>query len=506
MLENLRTATGLASPAWLSLSLLDSDTTDDTGAAEFSRLIAIDPASAAWVLKFANARLMGRGAVVTTVRDAVQRLGLRASRVVVLSLMLVASQEKRLQGAGASLGGVWTRAAARGIAARALAEAASPRRSEDAFQAGVLAEVSRIALWNTDPRAALTLAEADARGAAASLEAERTIFGGSSFAASADLLRWWRVPKRIWSAVQGLDADVEKRPADARGDATSESIALVGVLRAADRLAASLTGLSETFDTRHAVSLLAASEEEIARAVAAAASGWSEHLARVGTVDDESAVVSIERRVGAALAELSLATQFENRMMKRRQDELMRRVTTDGLTGVKNRLAFDERLGDELERSQRSGKPLTLLLCDLDNFKQFNDKHGHQAGDLMLRAAAEALFNGARRIDLVARYGGEEFAVIAPQCGHEGAVTIAERLRRAVRDTTIEWRGKPLSLTTSIGAAVVSGGGAVRSASEFIDAADGLLYAAKRAGKDRAMVEPLVTVNTDPATGTRIAE
>lgn len=506
MLENLRTVTGLASPAWLSLRLLDSDTTDDAGAADFSRLAAIDPACAAWVLKFANARLMGRGSVVTTVRDAVQRVGLRATRVVVFSLMLVAAQEKRLAGAGEALGGVWSRAAARGIAARALAEAASPRRSEDAFQAGVLAEVARVALWNVDPRAALKLAQADARGAVASLEAERSIFGGSAFAASADLLRWWRVPKRIWSAVQGLDADVENRTSDARSEATSENIALVGILRAADRLAASLTGLSETFDTRHAVSLLAATEAEIARAVGTAESAWREHRTGVGSHDDEAAAASVERRVGAALAELSLATQFENRMMKRRQDELMRRVTTDGLTGVKNRLAFDERLGDELERSQRSGKPLTLLLCDLDNFKQFNDKHGHQAGDLMLRAAAEALFNGARRIDLVARYGGEEFAVIAPQCGHEGAVTIAERLRRAVRDTTIEWRGKPLSLTTSIGAAVVSGAGVVRSASDLIEAADGLLYAAKRAGKDRAMVEPLVTVTTDPGTGTRIAD
>ena len=100
----------------------------------------------------------------------------------------------------------------------------------------------------------------------------------------------------------------------------------------------------------------------------------------------------------------------------------------------------------------------------------------------------------------------EEFAVIAPQCGHEGAVALAERLRRAVKGTQIEWRGSPLSLTVSIGGAICTGAGSQRSPSEMIEAADRLLYAAKDAGRDRCFLEPLPSVTTGTIASINVPE
>ena len=493
---------GLPSPACLSLRLLELGSGDDASAMGFARLIGLDPALSASVLKFANARLMGRASPVPTARDAVMRIGVRAARVVAFSQLLVALQSSRREHR-TSLGGVWSRALARGIAARSFADEAAPRRSEEAQQAGILAEVSRLALRAAEPETAERLAWADLKGAAASLEAERLVFGCSAFAASAELMRAWRFPKRLWSAVQALDPGTTVAHAVEAG----EQATLASVLRAAERLATGFTEPSETFDTRAALMLLGISEERLESAVRHAESRWKAERSLIEPVENEpGASAEVERRVASALTEISLATQLENRVMKRRQDELLRRVTTDALTGVKNRLAFDERLGEELERAQRSARPLTLLMCDLDGFKGFNDRNGHQAGDLMLRAAAEAMTTAARKIDLVARYGGEEFAVIAPQCGHEGAVALAERLRRAVKGTQIEWRGSPLSLTVSIGGAICTGAGSQRSPSEMIEAADRLLYAAKDAGRDRCFLEPLPSVTTGTIASINVPE
>jgi diguanylate cyclase (GGDEF)-like protein len=240
--------------------------------------------------------------------------------------------------------------------------------------------------------------------------------------------------------------------------------------------------------------------ERWAEVALAITQGWEQLRQLVSEVGPEGCARA-RRQAGEALAQASMATQVENRLMKRRQDELMRRVATDALTGVKNRAAFDERLVEELERSQRSNKPLTLLMCDLDGFKMFNDRHGHQAGDLMLRAAASAILGAARRIDIVARYGGEEFAIVAPQCGFDGAAAMAERVRRAVKETSVEWHGQTLGLTVSVGAAVTGGGPLARSGDELIEAADRLLYRAKAAGRDRCIVEPGPVVTPAGASG-----
>jgi diguanylate cyclase (GGDEF)-like protein len=151
---------------------------------------------------------------------------------------------------------------------------------------------------------------------------------------------------------------------------------------------------------------------------------------------------------------------------------------TDALTGVGNRAAFDERLAEEVYRAMRYGSALSLLLIDVDRFKDFNDQFGHQAGDAALRSVAEAL-RCARPSDFLARYGGEEFAVILPTTTRDGASILAERMRKAVAIAACPHR----PLTVSIGSSTLAAG--CTDGAALVAAADKALYAAKQGGRNR---------------------
>ena len=163
-------------------------------------------------------------------------------------------------------------------------------------------------------------------------------------------------------------------------------------------------------------------------------------------------------------------------------------ATTDSLTGLANRRTLDEELVLEWRRADRVGDSLAFVLLDLDDFKQVNDTHGHQAGDAVLRAVGEVLLGGVRQVDLAGRYGGEEFALILPETDLPGALKLAERLRVALETTSVELpAGKTLQVTASFGVALKD---ELASADELVAVADEALYAAKRAGKNRVMPDP----------------
>ena len=164
---------------------------------------------------------------------------------------------------------------------------------------------------------------------------------------------------------------------------------------------------------------------------------------------------------------------------------------TDSLTGVANRRQLFLRLEQEFSRSVRFGDPLSLLMIDLDLFKQINDAHGHTVGDGVLRGVAMTLKRNVRKVDIVARYGGEEFIVVLPRVGKPEALEVAEKLRRAVAAATLPGPegGAPLSVTISIGVATLAID--AEDIASLIEKADTALYEAKRQGRDRvAMAIP----------------
>ncbi len=166
-------------------------------------------------------------------------------------------------------------------------------------------------------------------------------------------------------------------------------------------------------------------------------------------------------------------------------------ASRDGLTGIANRRAFDERCADEWNRAVRSHQPLGLAMIDIDHFKQFNDLYGHLAGDGCLRAVATSLARVVQRPeDLVARFGGEEFALLLPHTSDSGTRAVAEALRSAVLDLEIIHRGSPWSrVTVSIGFATVTPAPGELLAG-LVHRADAALYRAKHLGRNRVETLP----------------
>ena len=154
-------------------------------------------------------------------------------------------------------------------------------------------------------------------------------------------------------------------------------------------------------------------------------------------------------------------------------------ATTDGLTGLKNRRTFDQRLEEEFLRARRYGAPVSLLLMDVDKFKQYNDSFGHPAGDEVLKGVSKILGEGVRATDIAARYGGEEFAIILTSTEASGAMILAERLREKIEGG--QWPHR--EVTASIG--VCTFRPEMRAKAEMTAGADAALYASKEAGRNR---------------------
>jgi len=166
-------------------------------------------------------------------------------------------------------------------------------------------------------------------------------------------------------------------------------------------------------------------------------------------------------------------------------EQLVSQATHDSLTGLQNRSAILEFLQKELIRSVRGKIPLTVIMADLDHFKQINDTHGHLAGDAVLREAARRLSSSVRAYDAVGRYGGEEFLVVAPECDAVGGAELAERLRTSICAEPIDASGDPIFVTMSFGVAATC---VIKQVNQILRAADEALYAAKDAGRNRVEV------------------
>jgi len=191
----------------------------------------------------------------------------------------------------------------------------------------------------------------------------------------------------------------------------------------------------------------------------------------------------------ASLFAVMVTSSFAFLVMQHNRAELALTALAnhDALTGLANRREFKARAEAALDTARRHGRSLAVLMLDLDQFKQVNDRHGHAAGDDVLRYVAATLCLQLRGADLCGRLGGEEFAVLLPDTGLEEALQVGERIRRAVEESRIatDHAPEPLRVTVSIGGAAADGTAA--SVDALLDAADERLYEAKRAGRNRVL-------------------
>ena len=218
------------------------------------------------------------------------------------------------------------------------------------------------------------------------------------------------------------------------------------------------------------------------------------HNATIGVIGMDSPVkygLSVEDMDFMAILSHQIAAGIEK---SRLFEKIQKLSQLDGLTGLNNRRVFQDKLLQEINRRDRTCKPLSLLMLDIDHFKQLNDSYGHQAGDIVLRQLARIITTQCRcgSIDICCRYGGEEFAVIMPELEMHKAVKAAERLRNAVENAAFNFNAENPAgkVTISIGVSGVMDEEDI-SPEELVKKADEALYLSKRTGRNRVSFSPV---------------
>jgi diguanylate cyclase len=212
------------------------------------------------------------------------------------------------------------------------------------------------------------------------------------------------------------------------------------------------------------------------------------------SVSDPATVLKAAKLLVEANKELQhdLTTAKEEiRVQKQQTLSYMDQAHTDELTGLSNRRVFERELRHRCAQWERQGIPLSLILLDVDQFKRFNDYHGHQTGDIVLKAVAEVLEKSIREMDIVCRYGGEEFGVILPGITLNEGQFFAERIRKAVANNTITVDGSELRVTISAGLAQALEDEQPKA---LVNRADKALYAAKNSGRNLVGVYDGLTI------------
>ncbi len=195
--------------------------------------------------------------------------------------------------------------------------------------------------------------------------------------------------------------------------------------------------------------------------------------------------------------EVFRALERANEDLRSANERMSRLILVDEKTQLYNYRYFMERLADEMKRSRRYENPLSLVMLDLDHFKEVNDAHGHVVGDRVLKEFADLMLRTARETDIVARYGGEEFSVLLTHTTAVQAERLANRIRRAAAERAFENdRGEGIRITASAGVATFPINRRILKPEDLVQAADDAMYRAKNAGRNRTEVDPRSVIPT----------
>jgi diguanylate cyclase len=259
-----------------------------------------------------------------------------------------------------------------------------------------------------------------------------------------------------------------------------------GILEAGDVLSAELNSVTRAIESAQR------STEEYGQELAQASErlGGDDTSSIKAVVDDLTAATTRVQADTRSLESQLAETTAELGRLRENLDQVRRDAMTDGLTGLTNRKAFDERLQALCEKAEADGQGMTLAIIDIDHFKGFNDAWGHQIGDQVLRYVSSVIGRMGSPPRVAARYGGEEFAIIFPNEGGRAALAVLEDIRIEISSRSLKRR----STNEDLGAITVSAGYAERLAGEsiasLVERADAALYASKHAGRNRTTAAP----------------
>ncbi|MED5372436.1 MAG: diguanylate cyclase [Myxococcota bacterium] len=457
-----------------------------------ARLVALEPGLTVELLEAANRSVTKQGCVKTP-QQAISRLGFRFVRNRAVA-RVVRSASAELDTGGLDVRRHWEDSLRRALAARVLAERLGHRDPEEVFTAGLLQEVGTLLLAAHDPARGEDLERVAHEPSETRMRVERELFGLTHDEVIQVVGEAWNLPPDILAPIrhhhEPKSSELGREAArTATLLAAADRIADLFVTRGDERVVHRCRQALEQLQGRGGV--------ELAQVVQSVQKGLPKIASELGIeVGRQASVAEVLTAATSSLVQITqgyenLIQQLEEalrekqelaRLLERKNHELEALAATDPLTGAANRRRFTSLAQRALKQHCAEGRPLTLLIFDLDHFKKVNDQHGHPAGDAVLVEVVRRLSLSLRADDTIARLGGEEFAALLPDTDEEGGRLAAERCRRRIAESPIDAGETSLSVTCSIGGATRTGLGSLEG---LLSEADRALYHSKSSGRDR---------------------
>jgi diguanylate cyclase (GGDEF)-like protein len=480
LISRIRQCPTLPSLPAIAMQVLDLAQREEVDIAEIARVISKDPALSSKILRTVNSSFYGRAQSISTISHALVILGLQSVKTLVLGFSLVTNLTKN-KSKGFKHLTYWRRSIYAATAARTIASKIQLVQQEEVFLAALLQDIGMLVLDQIlQEQYGGIIERAESHEDLSALE--KGELGMSHADVAGVLAEMWKLPPllRVPMASHHTHAEVT----DPALRKMTELVYLSGRCadvfvdeNAAGAIAHVRKFVLETYQISE--SDCDAMLDDICKRTKEIAPMFEISL---GSVDSYEAVL---KKANEALVELTLRSQQQASTLQVQNQQLKKQATTDGLTALANRATFDEFLAEQFGQAGQSGKPLSLLMLDIDKFKSVNDKHGHPAGDAVIKYIGKLLKTAARVQDLAARYGGEEMALILPGTSRNTAAAIAETICRAVAAKQVPLGdGKTLSVTASLGVAAFEPGGVLAQPAHLIKAADLALYTAKKSGRN----------------------
>ena len=493
LLKGVRTLPSLPAIAVRIIQEVKKDTSSMTDLAE---IISYDPALSAKILKIANSSFYALPYKVESIERAVNVLGLEALKNIALSFVIVKGLKKN------SVDRFdheffWKRSITAAVCSEMLSARMGLQR-EDTFVTPLLMDIGIIIFYLTQPDEYLRVFDEKKADKLSIAEAERKVFGFDHQEVGSEMLREWGLSDDIHIPIA-----YHHNPDDCRPDLRdmSEVLMMADITSSvyhSDKSTEKMVEIQKLLQQK-----LDISEQEASTFIDAVAEKTIEILATFEIdAGDMKPYSQILQEANEELGKLNLSYEqllMELKKEKEKVDELAAELKDaneklrglafrDGLTGLYNRRFFEDQFEKELDRVNRYSRILSLVMIDIDHFKNINDTYGHPQGDIILSTVAQVFDTAIRHPDTAARYGGEEFVIILPETDIKGAVVLAERLRVAVEKLEIQTDSEMIKVTISLGVTEYRAEKGRKSMAEVIGTADKALYNSKGTGRNKLSI------------------
>ena len=445
-------------------------------------LIERDPALTASVLRFVNSPYWGIRKEIKTISHAIALLGINAVHTLALSFSLVRGLREGGRG-GFDFNRYWKRSLFCAAASRAFGASKGIPELENLFLAGLLQDIGMLALQALATNEYGAISETAGHDHSRLIELERRIIGADHAQIGSWLAEQWGLPEEY---IQAIKASHDPAPRDCNTGFEQE----IECVFLSSCLAEIWLNKAEPANDRAWQGLAGRTDEADLESIAAAVEEWFSDLSDLFQipVEDSERASQILLEAREQLAEVSLENLHRARQLDQERDrlaaknvELRKRSYEDPLTGLHNRAYFDDTLVELFRENAAQGKCLSAVFCDIDHFKNFNDRYGHKCGDEVLSAVGKVIKEEIRLSDFAVRYGGDEFVLILPDADQERASKVATRIVDAVAKARIRSEsGSSIFITISAGCATHDSKSLFESLSALCEAADRELRKMKR--------------------------